>query len=440
MDNLSSSFDSKSDKNSFGNMVNKLKEYEILEKIGAGRFSIVYKVRLKKDNIMLAMKIIEKKAGPEQEKQIKREIDNLIKCYHWEDNYNTLKLFEYFETKEKYILVFNYCEKNLEEYIKENYKDKKMPIDEIKLLFLGLNKGFNNLYKENVIHRDIKINNIMIEYRLGDKNDIIPRLGDFGISREISTENNPMTFSISEAFLSAPEILDSGTDYSFASDLWSIGVLLYKLAFGKYPYEGKGAVQLYNTIMYKPSKFEKSGNKDFDDLIIKLLEKDKDKRITYDEYFKHPFFKYEEPISIIDFNKKYNMNISSYNREFRCSNLNGNILLKDLSEVEFNKLKELSINYSFISDISPLEHNVFKNLVFLNLQYNHIVDISPLKNIQFLEIKQIFLGFNMIRDISPLKDIPFKCLEILSLPGNQYENDETNKNIIRSKIVNLKYI
>jgi len=134
------------------------------------------------------------------------------------------------------------------------------------------------------------------------------------------------------------------------------------------------------------------------------------------------------------------MNISSYNREFRCSNLNGNILLKDLSEVEFNKLKELSINYSFISDISPLEHNVFKNLVFLNLQYNHIVDISPLKNIQFLEIKQIFLGFNMIRDISPLKDILFKCLEILSLPGNQYENDETNKNIIRSKIVNPKYI
>ena len=438
MEYMSSSFDSKSDKNSVGNMVNKLREYEKIEKIGTGTFSTVYKVRHKEKNIIFAMKIIEKKAGPEQEKQIKREIDNLIKCYHWEDNYNTLKLFDYFEIKEKYILIFNYCEKNLEEYVQENYKDGKMPIDDIKLLFLDLNKGFNNLYKENVIHRDIKINNIMIEYRLGDKYDIIPRIGDFGISRESSTENNPMTASISWLLLSAPEILETGTDYSFASDLWSIGVLLYKLAFGKYPYDGKGAVQLYNTIMNKPSKFEKSGNDDFDDLITKLLEKEKDKRITYDEYFKHPFFKYEEPISIINFNKNYNLNISSYSKEFRSSLNKGNALLKDLSEVDFNKLKELSLQRCYLSDLTPLEHDVFKNLVFLNLQYNSIVDISPLKNVKFLEIKQIFLGFNMIRDVSPLKDVKFKCLEILSLPANIYDKNEENNKIIQSKIINPK--
>ena len=210
------------------------------------------------------------------------------------------------------------------------------------------------------------------------------------------------------------------------------------MAFGKYPYDGKGAVQLYMTIMTKPSKFEKSGNKDFDDLITKLLEKEKDKRITYDEYFKHPFFKYDEPISIIDFNRKYNMNISSYSREFRCSFNFGNELLKDLSQVEFNKLKELSLQHCSLSDLKPLEHDVFKNLVFLNLQYNCIVNISPLKNIKFLGIKQIFLGFNMITDISPLKDIPFKCLEILSLPANKYEKNEENNRIIQSKIINPK--
>jgi serine/threonine protein kinase len=247
-----------------------------------------------------------------------------------------------------------------------------------------------------------------------------------------------MTASISWLLLSAPEILETGTDYSFASDLWSIGVLLYKLAFGKYPYDGKGAVQLYNTIMNKPSKFEKSGNDDFDDLITKLLEKEKDKRITYDEYFKHPFFKYEEPISIINFNKNYNLNISSYSREFRSSINLGNALLKDLSEVEFNNLKELSLQHCYLSDLTPLEHDVFKNLVFLNLQYNSIVDISPLKNVKFLEIKQIFLGFNMIRDLSPLKDVKFKCLEILSLPANIYDKNEENNRIIQSKIMNPK--
>ena len=132
------------------------------------------------------------------------------------------------------------------------------------------------------------------------------------------------------------------------------------------------------------------------------------------------------------------MNISSYSREFRCSFYFGNALLKDLSEVEFNKLKELSLQHCSISDLTPLEHDVFKNLVFLNLQYNSIVDITPLKNIKFLEIKQIFLGFNMITDISPLKDIPFKCLEILSLPANKYEKNEANSRIVQSKIINPK--
>ena len=85
-----------------------------------------------------------------------------------------------------------------------------------------------------------------------------------------------MTQNMSWYLISAPEILESGNDYSFASDLWSIGVLLYKLAFGKYPFEGQGIIQIYNNIINNDKeKFKKSGNKDFDDLISKLLNKKK---------------------------------------------------------------------------------------------------------------------------------------------------------------------
>ena len=119
------------------------------------------------------------------------------------NNYNIVKLFNFFETDEQYILIFNYYDTTLEKYVNENYPDNKMPINDIKLLFLELNNGFKNLYEEKVIHRDIKINNILLEYRFGDKNDYIPRLADFGISRENSIENNPMTNSISWLLLSA---------------------------------------------------------------------------------------------------------------------------------------------------------------------------------------------------------------------------------------------
>ena len=149
-----------------------INDFEKIEKIGAGTFSIVYKIREKRTGNIYAMKVIEKRPegeSKEQKKQIEREIQNLIKCYHWEKNYNTVKLFHYFETKEQYNLIFNYCDTTLEKFIDENYPDKKMPLETIKLMFLELNQGFRNLYEEKVIHRDIKINNILIEYRFGDK-------------------------------------------------------------------------------------------------------------------------------------------------------------------------------------------------------------------------------------------------------------------------------
>jgi len=415
----------------------KLEDFEIIEKIGTGQFSTVHKVKNLKNGNIYAMKVIEKRPESETEKQkkeIKREINNLIKCYHWKNNYNTVHLFANFETKDQYKLIFNYCDTTLEKYINEKYPNKRMPIDKIKILFLELNQGFKNLYEEKVIHRDIKINNILIEYSCGDKEDIIPRIADFGISRDIDISNNPMTKSISCLLLSAPEILANGIDYSFASDLWSIGVLLYKLAFGKYPFEGNGPVELYMEITNGPRNFEKSGDDNFDNLINRLLDKDKEKRITYEEYFSHPFFKFDEPVSVIDFNKRNNYNISSYSREFRTKSSYGNILLKELSDVEFIKLKELNMEMCNISDLTPLTNNTFENLIFLNLQYNNISNLNPFKNIKFLIIREIHLGSNKITDISALEKIPFKCLRILGLGFNPLIWDKNCERIYNSII------
>ena len=309
-----------------------------------------------------------------------------------------------------------------------------MSLDEIKMLFLELNEGFKHLYENNIIHRDIKINNILINCRFQDKKDIIPLLADFGISRENSL-NNPMTQNISSYFISAPEILEKGNDYSFASDLWSIGILLYKLAFGKYPFEGQSIIQYYNNIINNENeKFNKSGNNDFDDLISKLLKKKKKDRITYEEYFKHPFFKFNEPESILNFNEKYNLNISSFNKRiFFQSYINGNQLLKDLSNIEFVNLKELHLQDCCIDNLEPLQSENFKNLLSLNLQYNKIKNLAPLTKIKFLSINAIAFGFNLITNIDVLKEIPFKQLKIIGLPGNPVlKIDKNYKNIINA--------
>ena len=89
----------------------------------------------------------------------------------------------------------------------------------------------------------------------------------------------------------APEVL-AGEEYDKQCDLWSLGVIIYQLFFKKYPYNGLTEIAIYKQISQFGQKcLSKTGDKNLDDLIRKLLVKDPNKRIEWEEYFKHPFFK-----------------------------------------------------------------------------------------------------------------------------------------------------
>ena len=112
--------------NEFNKEIN-LAYYEKIEKIGKGQFSTVYKVKRKSDDSIYAMKIIEKSAESQKEtqlKQIRREIENLLKCHGSKKN-GVVFLIGYTETPEKFILIFELCDTNLEKYIDKNYPKKK---------------------------------------------------------------------------------------------------------------------------------------------------------------------------------------------------------------------------------------------------------------------------------------------------------------------------
>ena len=88
----------------------------------------------------------------------------------------------------------------------------------------------------------------------------------------------------------APEVL-AGEEYDKKCDLWSLGVIIYQLFFKKYPYSGLTEIAIYNQICQLGQKcLLKTGNKNLDDLISKLLVKEPNKRINWEEYFNHPFF------------------------------------------------------------------------------------------------------------------------------------------------------
>ena len=103
----------------------------------------------------------------------------------------------------------------------------------------------------------------------------------------------------------APEILN-GQKYNYKCDLWSKGVILYRLKFIKSPFIGQTATALINQIKnYNNNLIKKTGNKELDDLIKHLLEKDYKKRLNWDQYFSHPFFHpFSNKINLIYYKKK----------------------------------------------------------------------------------------------------------------------------------------
>ena len=101
----------------------------------------------------------------------------------------------------------------------------------------------------------------------------------------------------------APEILkeEEHKKYNYKCDLWSIGVIIYKLYFGIFPYNGETEISIMNKIKkFGKRILKKTDNEDLDDLIINLLEKDPSKRFTWDQYFNHSFFKDKNRNKIVE--------------------------------------------------------------------------------------------------------------------------------------------
>lgn len=88
------------------------------------------------------------------------------------------------------------------------------------------------MHSQGIIHRDIKLDNILLD------EDFNPRIIDFGISSIIKKGEMIMDTGGTPAYL-APEVIAAWGDVCLKSDVWSLGVLLYLLTFGKVPFKAK---------------------------------------------------------------------------------------------------------------------------------------------------------------------------------------------------------
>ena len=270
--------------------------YEIIEKIDTTSFAINYKCKDKRTNTLEALKVINKKNienifGVSKKDMIFESIKKEIDCLKICDGDYSLRLIDFLETKECFYIVTELWNTNLEQHVIN--LNSGLTIKEIKEIFNKLNIGLKQMIEKNIIHCDLKLNTILIKY---ENEEVIPKISGYG-KEILLTEDLPLPQW--EKFYNAPEILRN-VKYDYKIDLWSIGIILYRLYFNEFPYDGT-----YNSILNKKSFLKCEDNDSFNDLIKNLLTIDPAERITWDEYFNHPFWTSKDPESSIEEDEEY---------------------------------------------------------------------------------------------------------------------------------------
>ncbi|KAF2457205.1 kinase-like domain-containing protein [Lineolata rhizophorae] len=183
-------------------------------------------------------------------------------------------------------MVMEMCKKGV--VMKVGLDERADPYDKesCRCWFRDMILGIEYLHAQGVIHRDIKPDNCLITQ------DDVLKIVDFGVSEMFEKESEMSTSKSagSPAFM-PPElcVAKHGNVSGKAADIWSMGVTLYCLRFGRIPFEKTSVLELYDSIRSDNVEIEPPSDDDFRDLMQKLLEKDPSKRIKMAELREHPW-------------------------------------------------------------------------------------------------------------------------------------------------------
>ena len=264
------------------------KKYKVVKRLGDGSYGTVFSVINIQTGATVAMKKIEKvKENEIDDLEIKNEIDILKKL----DHPNIVKIYEFYNTLTDFYIVTEYCKKGeLYSYIKRSYSENQLAV-----LFYQVFSGLYYLHDHHILHRDLKLENIMIsdiEKDLKTKEEYFwIKIIDFGTAKIFKKNKNEKAV-VGSSYYIAPEVLKQ--KYNEKCDTWSVGVILYMLIVGRAPFDGKTDEEIIESIkigVYNnkhPKLLAKS--KETQDLVYSLLERNINKRLSANEALNHNFF------------------------------------------------------------------------------------------------------------------------------------------------------
>ena len=260
---------------------NEISQYQIKGKIGEGMFG---KVKLgihllTKEKV--AIKIFDKgKIKNEKEVEyIEREISILKKLNH----YNTIKLYNIIQNENFIFLIQEYVPNGELLHFLENPENMNLTENHICKIYQQIISGIEYLHEIGIAHRDLKLENILLNR-------------DFGLSNKYNKENGELLqSSCGSPCYAAPEMIKGIQYHGLDTDIWSSGILLYLMLCKSFPFNDKNNSKLYQKILSGKFNLPNYLSNEAKDLLSKLLKVNPIERIKLDEIKKHPWFNLYNP-------------------------------------------------------------------------------------------------------------------------------------------------
>ncbi|XP_050081446.1 death-associated protein kinase related isoform X1 [Anopheles maculipalpis] len=257
--------------------------YELSSELGRGKFGVVYKCKEKSTGVRLAAKFIQiVKKG--DRRNIEREVHMMNVLHHSK----IAQLYAAYEFDRTFCVMMELVEGG---ELFDRVLDEKFILTEraCAIFMRQICDAVAYIHGNNIIHLDMKPENILCLTESGNRIKII----DFGLAREYDPDNKLQVLFGTPEFV-APEVVNFEA-ISFATDMWSVGVIAYVLVSGLSPFAGEDDIQTMGNITigrydFLDEAFD-SVSEEAIDFINRCLVKEQKERLTAEDALKHKWIK-----------------------------------------------------------------------------------------------------------------------------------------------------
>ncbi len=257
--------------------------YKFVRLIGKGSFGKVMLGMHKLTGKYVAIKAIDKSIMKNEfsRNKVLQEVYILKKIRHA----NVIRLLEVFEDPLQLLIVMEYAAGG--DLLRLLKKKGQLEEDEARAIFRQIVYGLGHIHARSVLHRDIKLDNILLDSDGGVK------ICDFGVSR-ISARGTTIKERCGTPAYIAPEILANQGYEGYYVDHWSLGIVLYAMLCASVPFKADNMTELLDAIKATPITFPVPISADAKDLVLGLLQIDPYKRLSIPQILSHPWMRDED--------------------------------------------------------------------------------------------------------------------------------------------------